>query len=533
MTGYVALGRMLPPWELFYNLWAEWFWSFTKLSISSTLVPCIGMRPLRPSTSGARTVAAFFGPVALARAGGALLLHAVRRDELVPRQLALHPVPLAGGARARARAPPAAGARACSASCALLVHAPGWASTTCGSTGSATQFTAGIGAVPEGARSSCRSSSAARASSDNTRSLLHAWGFYVTREADERAAPLRALADLPGHVPRAAAGALQPPRARELRAVDDRLADWMCNSLRSGGVVINDCDGEWRERWADFWRDAEPQFDHVLMWQAPADVMALVPARLPRRVPARRARSILERRCSSTARAAARRRCAARAARGGQREERRPHLAGEAAAAQGEDVAVQAVVHVVAADAGDDAELRDRAARREGAGAEQREGALDAAAQGGGGRARDGACLRGDRRRRARASRPPCPRAPEGHGAPDGSALAACGNARVKVVAEVGREADADGAEEGGVARRRALRASPRPWPVGAERGSPGPGRAGSRRAGLERRGGRALGGRSPACSAASRRARPRGLDLERLARRARRRSPGRRRAAA
>ena len=25
MTGYVDLGRPLPPWELFYNLWAEWF----------------------------------------------------------------------------------------------------------------------------------------------------------------------------------------------------------------------------------------------------------------------------------------------------------------------------------------------------------------------------------------------------------------------------------------------------------------------------------------------------------------------------
>jgi hypothetical protein len=52
----------------------------------------------------------------------------------------------------------------------------------------------------------------------------------------------------------------------------------MCNVLRSGGIVIQDCEGEWRERWADFWREVEPQFDHVLMWRAPKEVEALVPA---------------------------------------------------------------------------------------------------------------------------------------------------------------------------------------------------------------------------------------------------------------
>ena len=55
-------------------------------------------------------------------------------------------------------------------------------------------------------------------------------------------------------------------------------SDWLCGTLRSGGVVIEDCEGEWRARWAEFWGEAEPRFDHVLMWGAPEAVMALVPA---------------------------------------------------------------------------------------------------------------------------------------------------------------------------------------------------------------------------------------------------------------
>src|SRR5579872_426458 len=42
MTGYVSLGRLLPPWELFYNMWAEWFYGFTWLELS-TLVPCLAL----------------------------------------------------------------------------------------------------------------------------------------------------------------------------------------------------------------------------------------------------------------------------------------------------------------------------------------------------------------------------------------------------------------------------------------------------------------------------------------------------------
>ena len=43
MHGFVALKRSLPPWELFYNMFAEWMYGFTWLSVTSlvpTLVAC-------------------------------------------------------------------------------------------------------------------------------------------------------------------------------------------------------------------------------------------------------------------------------------------------------------------------------------------------------------------------------------------------------------------------------------------------------------------------------------------------------------
>jgi hypothetical protein len=50
----------------------------------------------------------------------------------------------------------------------------------------------------------------------------------------------------------------------------------MCGWLRAGGIVI-DCDRAWQEGWEEFWRDAEPRYDHVLLWEPPAEVMAILP----------------------------------------------------------------------------------------------------------------------------------------------------------------------------------------------------------------------------------------------------------------
>lgn len=33
----------------------------------------------------------------------------------------------------------------------------------------------------------------------------------------------------------------------------------------------------WRQRWADFWAVVTPEFDHVMMWDSPPEVVALIP----------------------------------------------------------------------------------------------------------------------------------------------------------------------------------------------------------------------------------------------------------------
>jgi hypothetical protein len=52
--------------------------------------------------------------------------------------------------------------------------------------------------------------------------------------------------------------------------------EWMCTSLRSGGVY-SECQQHWKQRWAEFWRDALPLYDHVLLWDPTPEAQALVP----------------------------------------------------------------------------------------------------------------------------------------------------------------------------------------------------------------------------------------------------------------
>jgi hypothetical protein len=270
MTGDVALGKMLPPWELFYNLWAECFWTFTWLELG-TLVPCIGMGLW--AIYRWRDDVPFFGPIAfLALAALYFFTPYVATNWFHVNSRFIPFLWLAALVRLPDRLPRRA--------LAILV--------ACGVSYTAgmgidyvrldrdwARFTAGMSVVPQGAKLLpliFRS----KGVSENTRSLLHAWGFYVTEK--QVSAPL-----LFAHSRSFPLMYREPPPTQLNHLVLESFApsmgnsDWMCNYLRSGGVVIEDCEGEWRERWADFWALAEPRFDHVLMWRAPKDVMALVP----------------------------------------------------------------------------------------------------------------------------------------------------------------------------------------------------------------------------------------------------------------
>jgi hypothetical protein len=137
------------------------------------------------------------------------------------------------------------------------------------------RFTAGIAAVPEGAKL-LPLIFQSKGVSDNTHTLLHAWGFYVVQK--QTSAPL-----LFAHSRSFPLMYREPPATQfnhlvlESFAPSMASADWTCSILRSGGVAVDDCVALWRSLWTSFWRGAEPEFDHVLMWSAPKDVLAMVP----------------------------------------------------------------------------------------------------------------------------------------------------------------------------------------------------------------------------------------------------------------
>jgi hypothetical protein len=270
MTGYVALGRMLPPWELFYNMWAEWFYGFTWLEIA-TLVPCIGMGLW--AIYRWRDDVPFFGPVPFlvlslfyfftpyvttnwfhvnSRFIPFLWLLALVRlpDRLPGRILAV----LAG--------------------CALTYTA-GMGADYVRLRRDWSRFTAGISSVPEGAKL-LPLVFKSKGSSENTRPMLHVWGFYVAEKLTS--APL-----LFAHSESFPVMYRTPPEPQFNHLVLESFAPsmatpaWGCGVLWAGGVTTDDCEAAWRAHWADFWQKAGPKFDHVLMWEAPREVLALVP----------------------------------------------------------------------------------------------------------------------------------------------------------------------------------------------------------------------------------------------------------------
>ena len=99
MTGYASLRRMLPNWELVYHLWAEWCCGFGWRTLTSFAVVIGGVWGL-PEDPHRRAVFLAAGD---GRLGDDVLLRPLQFDELVPRELAVHSVPLVRSTAARPR----------------------------------------------------------------------------------------------------------------------------------------------------------------------------------------------------------------------------------------------------------------------------------------------------------------------------------------------------------------------------------------------------------------------------------------------
>ena len=269
MVGFIEVSHKIPSWELAYNMWAEYLWGFTALSASS-LVVVVGLFLI--AVVRRRESPTFFSPVALlSMIVLYLALPYVATNWFHVNSRVIPFLWMAMLLRVPERLPRVVlGGLVFSA----VLYLAGMGVDYVRLEGDRQKFVAGMNAVPEHAHL-LPLLFKRQLTSENTRSLLHAWGYYVIEK--ETDAPL-----LFAHSRSFPVMYREPPPARFNHLVLEKFAPtmaspaWMCDTLRAGGVVT-DCITLWRDAWEDFWREAVPAYDHVLMWDPPAEVMALIP----------------------------------------------------------------------------------------------------------------------------------------------------------------------------------------------------------------------------------------------------------------
>ncbi len=137
-------------------------------------------------------------------------------------------------------------------------------------------FTAGIDAVPERATLLPLLFEHGEAGGF-TASLTHAWGYYTV--AKNSSAPLVFAVDRshPINYRTFPPGQLIPP------GLDGFARRYGTPALTCKALKRDPTEGAcpviWRDLWANFWRQAEPRFSHLLVWAMPREARSLLPAR--------------------------------------------------------------------------------------------------------------------------------------------------------------------------------------------------------------------------------------------------------------
>ena len=271
MSGGVDYQTMLPVWDLAYNMWAEWFYGFSKLSLTS-IVPCLLLAWI--GIVRRKDSAPFFSPYAFLVLG---LLYGFSpyivtnwfhvNSRLIPYLwigLLL---------RVPERLPRAFAGILC---LSAALYSAGMGMDFVRLERVRREFIAGIPAIPDGARLLPLLFSH-KATSDNTRNVLHLWGYYVM--AKHTAAPL-----LFAHSHSFPVIYTTPPPRRlnhlvlESFALNARDPGAVCTRLFEGNVIVNDCDAAFRSLWGGFWDDATPAYDYLLVWDGTPSGRAAIPA---------------------------------------------------------------------------------------------------------------------------------------------------------------------------------------------------------------------------------------------------------------
>lgn len=270
LAGFVSYKKLLAPWELGYKLWAEWMWGFTKLSLTS-LVPTVGLAYL--AWRRRREAPPFFSPfavfvlAALYAFGPHIVTNWFHVNSRVIAYLwaaALLRVP----ERLEGRVPAALALSA-------VLYSGGMGADYVRLDRDRREFIAGVDAVPPRAKL-LPLVFRPKHTSENTRSLLHAWGFYVAEK--ETSAPL-----LFAHSRSFPLTYRTPPDPRFNHLVLENFVPsvaterHMCRNLLEHNIIVADCGAYFAQVWREFWVDATPRFDHLLLWDAPEDAVRMIP----------------------------------------------------------------------------------------------------------------------------------------------------------------------------------------------------------------------------------------------------------------
>jgi len=112
---------------------------------------------------------------------------------------------------------------------------------------------------------------------DNTWPMLHVWGLYVVDR--DTTAPLLFAHSRSFPV----SYAQQPPPRFHGLLLEQfpqtmRTPETFCKKLEDAGIARGDCAASYARAWDEFWTDARPRFDRVIMYGPSAETRAAIPS---------------------------------------------------------------------------------------------------------------------------------------------------------------------------------------------------------------------------------------------------------------
>jgi hypothetical protein len=275
MSGFVDFEKLIAPWELVYNLWAEWFWGYSNLTLS-TLGPCIalgiiGFRAVRRLVGGTDEVRAptFFSPWALLALVLLYCFMPYKMTNWFHVNSRLIPYLWVGLLLFVPESLPKWLVAALGLS--TVLYTAGMGVDYVRLDRERREFSAGIEVVPEGARL-LPLLFKHKSASVNTRNLLHMWGYYVVER--RTAAPL-----LFAHSHSFPVTYSVPPPIRFNHLVLESFASEMTDpsAVCHAATRFDECEALFVATWQKFYADAMPLYDHLLLWEATPEATAMIP----------------------------------------------------------------------------------------------------------------------------------------------------------------------------------------------------------------------------------------------------------------